>query len=340
MRFQDIIGQEALKEHLQTAIKTEKISHAYIIGGEKESGKMMLAEAFAATLLCEAKGADACGECHSCKQAINHNQPDIIYVSHENPNSISVDDIRQQINNDIVVRPYSSTHKIYIVNEAEKMNVAAQNALLKTIEEPPEYAVILLLTTNVDAFLPTILSRCITLEMKPVKDELVKSYLMKTQGIPDYQADMSANFAQGNLGKAILLCRSEEFEEMRHDVVEIGRSILDKRDYEILQVVQLIVERTKSKDDKKKSVDKDRINDYLDLFQIWYRDVLLYKSVGESAHLIFKDEVLHIKRQAERRSYAGLEKIFEALEDTRRRLNANVSFELTLELLCKAMKES
>lgn len=115
-------------------------------------------------------------ECHSCKQAAGKNQPDIIYVSHEKPNTISVDDIRTQLNNDIVIKPYSSKHKIYIVDEAEKMNQQAQNALLKTIEEPPAYAVILLLTTNAESFLPTILSRCVTLNLKAVPDEKIKNF--------------------------------------------------------------------------------------------------------------------------------------------------------------------
>lgn len=97
---------------------------------------MMLAEAFAMALQCEKHGKEACMECHSCKQALGHNQPDIIYVNHEKPNTISVDDIRTQVNNDIDVKPYSSEHKIYIIDEAEKMNQQAQNALLKTIEEP------------------------------------------------------------------------------------------------------------------------------------------------------------------------------------------------------------
>ena len=92
---------------------------------------------------------------------MNHNQPDIIYVTHEKPNTLSVADIRSQLVNDVDVKPYSSRYKIYIVDEAEKMNQQAQNALLKTIEEPPAYAVIILLTTNADAFLPTILSRCV-----------------------------------------------------------------------------------------------------------------------------------------------------------------------------------
>lgn len=141
-------------------------------------------------LQCEKEGTDGCGECKSCHQADDHNHPDIIYVSHEKPNNISVDDIRTQLNNDIVIKPYSSKYKIYIVDEAEKMNQQAQNALLKTIEEPPAYAVIMLLTTNADSFLQTIRSRCITLNMKSVKDEVIKAYLMNEKHIPDYQADI------------------------------------------------------------------------------------------------------------------------------------------------------
>ncbi len=90
-------------------------------------------------------------------------------MTHEKPGSIGVDDIRRQINDTIAIRPYSSPYKVYIVDEAEKMTVQAQNALLKTIEEPPSYAVIFLLTTNQDVFLPTILSRCVQIKLKAVK---------------------------------------------------------------------------------------------------------------------------------------------------------------------------
>ena len=197
--FKDIVGNEQIIEHLQNAISMGKVSHAYIINGPQLSGKMMIAEAFARALQCEKEGTDGCGECKSCHQADDHNHPDIIYVSHEKPNNISVDDIRTQLNNDIVIKPYSSKYKIYIVDEAEKMNQQAQNALLKTIEEPPAYAVIMLLTTNADSFLQTIRSRCITLNMKSVKDEVIKAYLMNEKHIPDYQADISAAFAQANI---------------------------------------------------------------------------------------------------------------------------------------------
>ena len=133
--FSDILGNEQVIGHLQNAIQMDKVSHAYILNAPQSAGKMMIAEAFASALQCEKKGVEPCGECHSCKQAASHNQPDIIYVQHEKPNTIGVDDIRTQINQDIAVKPYSSPYKIYIVDEAEKMNVQAQNALLKTIEE-------------------------------------------------------------------------------------------------------------------------------------------------------------------------------------------------------------
>ena len=122
--FSDIIGHEQIIGHLKNAIALDKVSHAYIFNGPKLSGKMMLAEAFAMALQCEGEGTGTrpCLLCRSCKQAVDHNQPDIIYVSHEKPNTIGVDDIRTQINNDIVIKPYSSRYKVYIVDEAEKMN--------------------------------------------------------------------------------------------------------------------------------------------------------------------------------------------------------------------------
>lgn len=119
-KFTDIVGQEQLKEHLQNAIAMNKVSHAYIINGERNAGKEFIARVFAMALQCEKKEAEPCGECHSCKQALSNNQPDIIYISHEKPNTIGVEDIRAQINNDIVIKPYSSPRKIYIVNEGEK----------------------------------------------------------------------------------------------------------------------------------------------------------------------------------------------------------------------------
>jgi len=219
--FSDIIGHEQIIGHLKNAIALDKVSHAYIFNGPKLSGKMMLAEAFAMALQCEGEGTGTrpCLLCRSCKQAVDHNQPDIIYVSHEKPNTIGVDDIRTQINNDIVIKPYSSRYKVYIVDEAEKMNQQAQNALLKTIEEPPAYAVILLLTTNADSFLPTIFIALHYTESQSGKRRCDQILPDETYRIPDYQADVCAAFSQGNVGKAIQLASSEEFGELKASVL-------------------------------------------------------------------------------------------------------------------------
>lgn len=326
--FKDIIGQEQLKEHLQNAISMNKVSHAYIINGERSSGKEFVTKVFAMTLQCEKQGTEPCGECHSCKQAMSQNHPDIIFVSHEKPNTIGVEDIRNQINNDIVIKPYSGPRKIYIMNEGEKMTVQAQNALLKTLEEPPEYAVILILTANVDAFLPTILSRCVVLNMKPVADELVKKYLMSELHVPDYKANICVAFARGNIGKAKLLASSEEFEKVKEEAITLVKYINDMETNEIVKAIKKISEY------------KLDVNDYLDILSVWYRDVLLYKATRDINSLIFRDELQQITRVADRSTYEGIENIVNALEQAKRRLQANVNFDLTMELLLLTIQEN
>ena len=201
--FKDVVGHKNIIKYIQNAVTADAVSHAYILNGERGSGKKLLANLFAMSMQCQnrAEDGDACGKCQSCKQAMSGNHPDIIRVTHEKPNSISVDDIRTQVNDDIVIRPYSSKYKVYIIADADMMTVQAQNALLKTIEEPPLYAVIMLLTENAELLLPTIRSRCVMMKLRNIKDQLVKKYLMEQLEVPDYKADVCVAFAQGNNGK-------------------------------------------------------------------------------------------------------------------------------------------
>ena len=326
--FSDIIGQDMIKEHLQGALAAGKTSHAYIIYGEKSSGKEFIANLFAMALQCEGQGTDPCGECASCKQALSKNHPDIIRVTHEKPNTISVDDIRTQVNGDIVIKPYKGPKKIYIINEAEKMNTAAQNALLKTLEEPPEYGVIILLTTNLESFLQTIISRCIVLSMKPASDSSIQEYLMKEYRIPDYKAAVCAAFARGNVGKARLLASSEDFDNIKEEAITLLKYIDEMEIHEITKAIKKIGEY------------KLEINDFLDILAIWYRDALLFKATKDVNHLIFKDEIQYIKKTASKSTYEGIENIIKALDNAKRRLSANVSFELTMELLLLTIKEN
>ena len=280
--FNNVIGHEEIIRHLQNAIKTGKISHSYIFAGEPGSGKRLLAGIYAMTLQCEAGGENACGKCESCKRAIGKNHPDIIMVKHEKPNTISIDEIREQVVNDVDIKPYSSPHKIYIIPDAEIMTPQAQNALLKTIEEPPEYAVIMLLTSNIDGLLPTIRSRCVRLDLKVVDDGLVKKYLMEHLHIPDYQAEIDASFAHGSIGKAKEAATSQEFADITQKALKILKYADSMEVYELTEAI------------KNLSSEKQNINDYLDIFQFWFRDVLMFKATREIDNLVFKQEINYI----------------------------------------------
>lgn len=325
--FANMIGQAAVKDHLKKSLQTAKVSHAYIFYGEKGSGKKTLADLFARALQCEAGKDEPCNQCVSCRQALNRNQPDIIYVQHEKLNIISVDEIRRQVNNSIAIKPYSSERKVYIIDEAEKMNVQAQNALLKTLEEPPAYAVIILLTTNQEALLQTIRSRCVTLTMKPVSDMEIQRYLMREEQVPDYKAGICAAFARGNVGRARELVVSTEFDELKDETLQLLQQLPDK-------TLSDLAAFAKTKADKNSNTEA-----FLELLQMWYRDVLLYKATGSAGHLIFGEEVTHIKKMALKSTYEGLNRMLNAIEEARTRLAGNVNAELTLEWLLLVAQE-
>lgn len=322
------LGQNHIKRHFQTAIATHKISHAYILSGEPGTGRNALADNFALTLLCESHTAAPCLTCHSCKQALSGNHPDIIHITHEKPATIGVDDIREQINDTISIRPYSSQYKIYIMDEAEKMTIQAQNALLKTIEEPPSYAVILLITANPEAFLPTILSRCVQLKLRPLDDATIRDYLVTNLSVPETKAEIYAAFARGNIGKAMRIAQSEDFQHFYEELIHLLKNI---RTMDISMLLNYI---------KKIKDENFDLYECLDFMQVWYRDALMFKVTKDANLLIFKDEYSAINEMSEKTGYDGFENILQAIEKARVRLEANVNMELAMELMFLVMKEN
>lgn len=325
--FKDVIGHEGIIGHFKSSIEQGKVAHAYLIHGEKGTGKKLLAGLFAKTLQCEAGGTDPCGKCRSCIQCETGNQPDVIWVTHEKPSVISVDDIREQVNKSIIVRPYSSRYKIYIIPQGEMMNPQAQNALLKTLEEPPEYAVILLLTNNIDKMLPTIISRCITLNLRPVGELDMMEYLSRI-GVPAAKAKFCVGFAFGNLGKAVRLATSEEYNEIKYDCVQILKNANKMEIYDFTEAV------------KRMTKYKLEIYDYIDLMMMWYRDILMLKVSGSPDKLLFKEEYSTLKRQANYISFEGIENVLDAMDKVKIRLEANVNFDIAMELLLLTIKEN
>ncbi|MCI8639801.1 MAG: DNA polymerase III subunit delta' [Coprococcus sp.] len=326
--FKDVVGHNDMIRYIKNTVEQDQVSHAYILNGERGSGKKLLANLFAQALQCEAKEERPCYECRSCKQALGGNHPDIIRVTHEKPGSISVDEIRAQVVGDVQIKPYSGKYKIYIIPDADLMTVQAQNALLKTIEEPPSYAVIFLLAVNAESLLPTICSRCVMLKLRNVKDKLVKRYLMQVLHVPEYKADVCTAFAQGNIGRATKLANSEHFNEIKDEAVGLLREI-DTMELDAL--VEAV---------KRVSPYKIEIEDYLDVLMIWFRDVLLYKATKNLERVIFSEEIGYIKDRAMKSSYEGIETIITGIEKAKARLKANVNFELVMELLLLTIKEN
>ncbi len=327
-KFSDVVGQEQIKAYFHNAIITGNLAHAYIINGEDGTGKEFIARIVASILQCEKGGSEPCGECHSCKQASSSNHPDIITITHEKPKSIGVEDIRRQLNEDVGIKPYQSEHKIYLIPEGEKLTKQAQNALLKTLEEPPGYVVIFILTANLQEILPTITSRSVVLHMKPVRDQEIMDYLMNKLEVPDYQAKLCVSFARGNIGRAKLLATNEEFDKIREETIFLMRHISDLEIKEIGTAIKKLNEHQLA------------LTDSLDVIAVWFRDLLLYKATNDVNMLIFRDEIQAIKKAVQLSDYEGLEKILQAIEKAKERIRANANLDLTMELLMLTIKEN
>lgn len=320
-RFSEIIGQDIIVSHLRNALRTGGVSHAYILDGAKGSGRHMIARSFSAALLCTeaGDGAEPCGHCLSCIQAQAGTNPDIITLEREKEGSIGVGDIRR-MRADVQIRPYAASHKVYILPDAEKMTPAAQNALLKTLEEPPSYAVLLLLADGTANFLPTILSRCVKLPLRPVPEKAVEQCLVERFHAEADRARLCARFSGGSIGRAALLLENEDFSALRGRTISFLREITKKDAADIAAFA-------------KDAAAGDQTQDLIDFILTWNRDLLVCRSTLRTENLIFTDEVQYIIEAASAVSWRGLQAAAEAVYRARRRLSSNVNAELTLQMM-------
>ena len=322
--FAEIIGQDIIVSHLQNALRTGEVSHAYILNGAKGSGRHMIARSFSAALFCEDPQTvdgriEPCGQCMACLRTASGSNPDLIIPAREKENSIGVGDIRK-MRADVQVKPYSSSRKIYILEDAEKMTPAAQNALLKTLEEPPSYAVIILLADGTSAFLPTIMSRCVTLPLRPVPEKAVEKCLIERFGADENRARLCARFSGGSIGRAAQLLENEKFAALRQKTIAFMREIDNKDAAEIA-----VFARETAADNE--------TQDMIDFVLTWNRDLMVCRSTKSTENLIFTDEVQYIIKAASALSWSSLQSISEAVFRARRRLFSNVNAELTLQMM-------
>lgn len=310
---------------MKEAAALGRLPHAYIIHGAAGSGKKTFAGYMAAALLCE-KGVKEgpCGTCPSCIKARSRNHPDIIRTEHEKPTVLSVQEIRDQLVDTVSVAPYYGPYKIYIINDAQLLNEHGQNALLKTIEEPPEYVLIFLLTDNADALLDTVRSRCIRLDMESLPRSLVEQTLLE-EGTAPGRAKECAAFSRGNLGMAEEMASPGTMMELKDETIGMLKNLKNTDAFELY--------RQSSKMDKTKG----RI--VLAIILKWYRDLLVAKAGGENLGFYFENDKAVLKRQAADISYEGLGRILERIGEASERLGSGVKPEAVFETMYLKIRE-
>ena len=313
-----ILGNEKIRHHLRESIIKRSISHAYILAGDKGIGKSKIAREFAMELICEKH--TGCGECPACRQFLADAYPDFFYMDAEGKESIGIDRIRENIVNDVSIRPYHGKVKIYIIDEADKMTVGAQNALLKTIEEPPEYVVILLLVRNMSLLLETIRSRCIKLLLSAVSNDRIKRWLVE-KGTSEDLATVVASYSNGAPGIAKAMAESEDFAGMYNQNVEFLKKISEASINDILLFIEELKKRTGG------------FKDFINFLRLWYRDICILKLTKKIDNLVFIREESIILRLSREYTLKKINSIIDLIDETETRLNSNVSGDTVMELL-------
>jgi DNA polymerase III subunit delta' len=313
MSFSDILGQSGPVSVLRRSLAAGKLAHAYIFEGTEGCGKKKAAMALVAAIFCGRE--EGCGECPSCRKVAAFQHPDLHLVEPEGA-FIKIDQIRD-LQKNLSYRPFEARKKVCIMEAAESMNTAAANAFLKTLEEPPGDSLLILLTANIGAVLPTIQSRCQRLSFSPLPLEVIEECLRK-RGLPGETARIAASLAEGSLKKALEVA-SEDTLRKREDILErIGSLSL----HDITPLFALAEEL---------GSDRDKALEVLDVLTIFWRDVLFVQSdVSTPANA---GTVPLLRKEAEQSTPdMTIEKI-DSISRSRKALRRNVNPRLALEVL-------
>lgn len=207
--FDQLIGNEGIKQELEKAIRNNKVSHSYLFIGTQGIGKALFAKELAKAILCDHQEENKpCGVCKSCLEFEHNNHPDFYHVTLEEEKSIKIETIRK-LQEKVQELPIVSNRKVYIIEESETMTTEAQNCLLKTIEEPPEFVNIILITSNENKILSTIQSRCIKLHFKDIPEEQLKRYLEEEHHMMGISPNQLKQY-HGSIGKALQIESKKE----------------------------------------------------------------------------------------------------------------------------------
>ena len=299
--FNEFYGNDLIVTALKKSVLLGRINHAYMFIGAYGTGKRFLASVFLASVLCEKPNQDgACGICKSCLLYASGNHPDLMQLAPEKA-SLGVEQIRGMVSS-VNILPYMGKHRVFIINSAHTLTPQAQNALLKTLEDAPSYAVFLLLAEDGSYILPTIFSRSSTFYINPLPNALVAKKLAES-GIPIAEAEVLADFSQGSIGLAKELYEIDFF-ALRDFSFRIADSIKNMELHQIFSMAKEI------------ELKKDSIHHIFAILLKYYRDILI-KNIGNTQ---------------------SIAKDIGAILKAEQSLGQNANFLLTVELMLLSLK--
>jgi len=324
MLIGSVPGQDRAKALLQRALRSGKVAHAYLFAGPAGSGRSAMAQAFAAALLCEREGDDACGECLSCRKVLHGNHPDLHRLAPDG-SSVKIEQIRD-LQRELAYRSSGAGRKVYIIEGAETMTVQAGNSLLKFLEEPPSPVVAVLLAPSAQAVLPTIVSRAQLVPFVPGDPQEMEKALI-AEGKPPLLARAAVHLAAG-LDGCRELTEQNWFAEIRNVVIQLGRESPSG-----VPAVLLIAQQQVFKSDL-----SEHVEILLQMMALWYRD-MIYALTGRQDRLVFPDQADWFAKQAPTRGVDGWVRAMELALAAVRRIRANVQPQLALEQFLVNVRE-
>lgn len=321
-----ISGQRAL-ERLLTDVKNGSVSHAYILEGSKGIGKKTAAEIFTRAVHCTGD-VKPCGKCPACVMHRAGTHPDVLFVEPEDNGNIKIDTVRAAAE-ELYMRPRLAQRKILIIDGADGMNDAAQNALLKTFEEPPSYGTVVLLSENIQNLLPTIRSRGVKLLFEPFPAEKIRDFVRAKYPAMGEKSGFVAGYSGGVVGRAIEICEDSEFFELRSGLIEAIAGLADGKESILAAAGVFGVGQRK--------VDASHREACFDIMLSWLGDVVLLKQGGRIVNTDFEER---LRAFAAKVTVRGALSAVETVEETARGLNPSMKYDLwVMNMLIKCWRD-
>jgi DNA polymerase-3 subunit delta' len=320
------IGQSKALALLKHSLQSDELAHAYLIIGAPHIGKMTLALDLAKAVNCQEKE-PPCGECQSCRRIADGKHTDITIISLNSDKGsgetksrveISIDDIRE-LQHSASLPPYEGKRKVFIIDGAEYLSTEAANCLLKTIEEPPPHIIILLLTTEETQLLPTVVSRCQRIELKPISSQEIERVLIESQGVDSDRAKLLARLSQGCLGWALRVSTDDGYLEQRNQRLSEMFSILSAGWEERFSYAAKLGNERKSAEETIK------------LWLVWWRDVMLTKC--DCKHTTNIDHISKLEKWAQVLSLLEIRNFIDSLRQSLSQIAVNANLRLIFEIL-------